>query len=116
MRQINSPDNFKTTHLSDDELKQKVIALGLRHSLATRWTSFVAVSTKIINKNPENTQDSQVPLPMVKGVGPKAYGQRSSMKMAQNFSGSSVPEPATWVGLLVISLAALALLIRRQRA
>ncbi len=116
MRQINSPNAFKTTHLSDDELKQKVIHLGLKHSLTTRWTSFVAVSKKIVNKNPQSSKDSQVPLPMVKGVGPKAYGQVAPMKMAQNFSGSSVPEPATWAGLLVISLAALALLRRRQRA
>ena len=98
MRQINSPNNFKTTHLSNDELKQKVIHLGLKHSLTTRWTSFVAVSRKVVNEKPETTKDSQVPLPMVKGVGPKAYGQSSPMKMAQNFSGSSVPEPATWAG------------------
>ena len=116
MRQINTPNNFRTTHLSDGELKLKVIELGLKHSLATRWTSFVAVSKKVVNDNPQNTRDSQVPLPMVKGVGPKAYGQGSPMKMAQNFSGSSVPEPATWAGLLVISLAALALLKRRRRA
>jgi Ca-activated chloride channel family protein len=115
MGQINSPNNFKTTHLSNDELKQKVIGLGLKHSLATRWTSFVAVSRKVVNEHPESAKDSKVPLPMVKGVGPKAYGKGSSMKMAQNFSGSSVPEPATWAGLLVISLAALALLKRRQR-
>ena len=116
MRQMSTPQNFKTTHLSDDELKQKVIDLGLKHSLATRWTAFVAVSQKIVNKNPQNTRDAQVPLPMVKGVGPKAYGKESPMKMAQNFAGSSVPEPATWAGLLVISLAALALLQRRKRA
>ena len=116
MGQINTPTNFRTTHLNDDELKEKVIDLGLTHSLATRWTSFVAVSQKVVNENPQNAEDSQVPLPMVKGVGPKAYGQESSMKMAQNFSGSSVPEPATWAGLLVISLAALALLKRRRRA
>jgi Ca-activated chloride channel homolog len=115
MRQINTPNNFRTTHLSDGELKLKVIELGLKHSLATRWTSFVAVSKKVVNENPQNTKDSQVPLPMVKGVGPKAYGEKSPMKMAQNFSGSSVPEPATWAGLLVISLAALALLKRRRR-
>ena len=115
MGQINSPNNFRTTHLSNDELKQKVINLGLKHSLTTRWTSFVAVSRKIVNENPQSSKDSQVPLPMVKGVGPKAYGKGSSMKMAQNFSGSSVPEPATWAGLLVISLAALAFLKRRQR-
>ena len=116
MGQINSPDAFKTTHLSDGELKQKVIDLGLKHSLATRWTSFVAVSRKVVNENPQSTLDSQVPLPMVKGVGPKAYNQGSSMRMAQNFSGSSVPEPATWAGLLVISLATLALLKRRKQA
>jgi len=116
MRQINTPNNFRTTHLSDGELKLKVIELGLKHSLATRWTSFVAVSKKVVNENPQNTRDSQVPLPMVKGVGPKAYSQGSPMKMTQNFSGSSVPEPATWAGLLVISLAALALLKRRRRA
>lgn len=116
MGQINSPNHFKTTHLSNDELKQKVIHLGLKHSLTTRWTSFVAVSQKIVNKNPESAKDSQVPLPLVKGVGPKAYGQTTPMKMAQNFSGSSVPEPATWAGLIVISLAALVLLKRRQRA
>ena len=116
MGQINSPNNFKTTHLSNDELKQKVIHLGLKHSLTTRWTSFVAVSRKVVNEKPEAARDSQVPLPMVKGVGPKAYGHESPMKMAQNFSGSSVPEPATWAGLIVISLAALLLLKRRQRA
>jgi Ca-activated chloride channel family protein len=116
MRQISSPNHFKTTHLSDDELKERVITLGLKHSLATRWTSFVAVSRKVVNEKPQNAEDSQVPLPMVKGVGPKAYGKESPMKMAQNFSGSSVPEPATWAGLLVISLAALALLKRRRQA
>jgi Ca-activated chloride channel family protein len=116
MRQMSTPKNFKTTHLSDDELKQKVIDLGLKHSLATRWTSFVAVSRKVVNENPQNAKDSQVPLPMVKGVGPKAYGEKSPMKMAQNFSGSSVPEPATWAGLFVISLAALVLLKHRRRA
>ena len=116
MREMNTPKNFKITHLSDDELKQKVIDLGLKYSLATRWTSFVAVSRKVVNENPQNAKDSQVPLPMVKGVGPKAYGEKSPMNMAQNFSGSSVPEPATWAGLLVISLAALALLKRRRRA
>jgi Ca-activated chloride channel homolog len=116
MGQINAPNAYKTTHFSDDKLKGKVIHLGLKHSLATRWTSFVAVSRKVVNEKPEDVKDSQVPLPMVKGVGPKAYGQSAPMKMAQNFSGSSVPEPATWAGLLVISLAALMLLKRHQRA
>ena len=116
MRQINSPNGFKTTSLNDNQLKQKVIELGLHHSLATRWTSFVAVSQKVVNEHPEQTQDAQVPLPMVKGVGPKAYGHPSSFKVAQNFSGSSVPEPETWAGLIVITLAALLYFRRRQAA
>ncbi len=116
MGQINSPDAFKTTHLSDDALKQKVIDLGLKHSLATRWTSFVAVSTKIVNKNPENAQDSQVPLHRVKGVGPEAYGHAASKKFVQNFPGGSAPEPATWAGLLVLGLVALAWFRRRRLA
>ncbi len=118
MGQINTPDALKTSLLSDDELKQKVILLGLKHSLATRWTSFVAVSRSIVNANPENAEDSQVPLPMVKGVTAKAYGEVSPYKMAQNFSGSSVPEPPMWAGmilmsLMVLSLAAMAVLRRR---
>jgi Ca-activated chloride channel family protein len=114
MDQINTPITFKTTQLSNDELKEKVITLGLTHSLATRWTSFVAVSQTIVNKNPENANDASVPLPMVKGVGPKAYGQVVSTKFAQNFAGNSAPEPATWAGLLVILLAALIFYKRRQ--
>ncbi len=114
MDQINTPYTFRTTQLGDDELKEKVIVLGLTHSLATRWTSFVAVSKKIVNEQPENAKDSGVPLPMVKGVGPKAYGQGASIKMAQNFTGNSAPEPATWAGLMVIGLAVLAFYKRRQ--
>lgn len=116
MRQMNTPTTFKTTHLDNDQLKQKVIELGLNHSLATRWTSFVAVSRKVVNEHPEGTVDSQVPLPMVKGVTPKAYGQPTPYRVAQNFSGSSVPEPATWAGMIGIALMALLLLKRRQRA
>ncbi|MDH5763992.1 MAG: VIT and VWA domain-containing protein [Nitrospinota bacterium] len=104
MGQINAPDAFKTTSLNNDELKQKVIELGLKHSLATRWTSFVAVSRKIVNANPQNAKDSKVPLPMVKGVGPKAYGEAPPMRMAQNFSGSSVPEPPIWAGMILMFL------------
>jgi Ca-activated chloride channel family protein len=104
MGQINAPDAFKTTSLNNDELKQKVIELGLKHSLATRWTSFVAVSRKIVNANPQNAKDSKVPLPMVKGVSPKAYGEAPPMRMAQNFSGSSVPEPPIWAGMILMFL------------
>jgi Ca-activated chloride channel family protein len=126
MRQINTPTALKNTKLNNHELKQEVINLGLKHSLATRWTSFIAVSQKVVNDNPEEAVDSLVPLPMVKGVTSKAYGTTSKihamkkakphMQLAQNFHGNAVPEPSTWAGLLIITLAAITFFMRRKTA
>jgi len=126
MRQINTPTYLKNSKLNNTELKQEVINLGLKHSLVTRWTSFIAVSHKVVNDNPEESVDSQVPLPMVKGVTKQAYGKKSkihaikgaspNMQMAQNFMGNSVPEPSTWAGLLIIFLGALTFLMYRRGA
>ncbi len=115
MNQMNLPMSIKTTSLSDTELKEKVIQLGLNYSLMTRWTSFVAVSKAIVNPNPEQSKDSQVPLPMVKGVGPKAYGQPKTVVLAQNFSGGSTPEPTTWASLLLVSLLFFAFMSRKVK-
>ncbi|MEO1459263.1 MAG: VWA domain-containing protein, partial [Pseudomonadota bacterium] len=54
-------------------LKAEVTRLGLEHALATRWTSFVAVSERVVNAQPKVTVDGQVPLPMPDGVPPTAY-------------------------------------------
>ncbi|TAL34594.1 MAG: VWA domain-containing protein [Alphaproteobacteria bacterium] len=114
MRLINMPPAFRPKGFSDDTLKDKVISLGLDFNLVTRWTSFVAVSTKIVNEHPELAENTNVPLPMVKGVTQKAYG--SSMMQMASFSGGSVPEPSTIAGLAVISaLGLFALWRRRQR-
>ena len=94
MHEINTPDTFKKIKLSDDELKHKVTDLGLKYSLATRWTSFVAVSRKVVNHSPENSKDAPIPLPMVKGITYKAYPSI----LAGNMVGHSVPEPATVAG------------------
>jgi Ca-activated chloride channel homolog len=100
MRLKNTPTNLRNTKISDKEIIGKVIKLGLKYSLVTKWTSFVAVSRKIINPNPGNASNTQVPLPKVKGVTYKAYGNI----YAQNFAGSSVPEPQTIFGLILIIL------------
>ena len=84
--------------LSDAALKQRVTKLGLDWSLVTRWTSFVAVSQKIYNSNPGQAPDSQVPLPMVKGVTAKAYPSAAPV-----FVGAGAPEPETWLGLALIA-------------
>lgn len=107
MRHINTPEYVRTSDDSEDALKEKVVKLGLDFSLMTKWTSFVAVSEKIVNKAPNKTAQKGVALPMVKGVSMKAY--------AGNFSGGSVPEPATTGGLIIMGGAAFAALRRRRK-
>ena len=93
MRQLNTP----TKQFSDDELKFKVTTLGLNHSLATKWTSFVAVSRRVVNPQPEITPDTTVPLPMVKGTTKNAYpssGKANSTKMASAAPATGTSGPA----------------------
>ncbi len=60
----------------NNRLKSEIIDLGLKHALVTQWTSFVAVDEKIVNKQPEDTETSNVPLPKVAGVENSAYGEQ----------------------------------------
>lgn len=124
MRQINTPSHMRAAEASDDLLKAKVVDLGLSHALATKWTSFVAVSKKVVNRNPSIAKEAQVPLPMVKGVTAKAYGEVANAAlnaaisptiMAQNFQGSSVPEPEHLGTLVVMALAGWLATRRRKR-
>jgi Ca-activated chloride channel family protein len=108
MRHIQTPFELRTPRVANDDLKEQVIKLGLDFSLMTKWTSFVAVSEKIVNKDPKDNKTTAVPLPKVKGVSQLAYSNN-------NFSGGSVPEPATTGGLIVLGGAAAAALKRRKR-
>jgi Ca-activated chloride channel family protein len=136
MRQLNAkrhqqPWNGSNKRFSDDELKFKVTTLGLDHSLATKWTSFVAVSRRVVNPQPEITPEAQVSLPMVKGVNTKAYpssvsilGGRKVIKannntpsiLGTNMAANSIPEPETVAGLLILMVSGFAVmgLIRRR--
>ncbi len=115
MRQINTPYHIRAAGgIADTELKAKVTDLGLNFALTTQWTSFVAVSEKIVNAHPEQAEHRNVPLPMVKGVTAKAYGDENDqpavtanaqpMTLAQNFAGSSAPEPSSVAGLFIIAV------------
>lgn len=125
MRQINTPYHIRTNRdIADNELKNKVTELGLNFSLTTQWTSFVAVSEKIVNQHPEQAEHSNIPLPMVKGVTAKAYGDNAQpsvtataqpMMLAQNFSGSSAPEPSTLAGLFIITVMGVWTCYRRRQ-
>ena len=131
MRQLNTRNNGRNRKFSDDELKFKVTTLGLDHSLATKWTSFVAVSRRVVNPQPEITPEAQVSLPMVKGVNTKAYpssvsilGGRKVIKannntpsiLGTNMAANSIPEPETVAGLLILMVSGFAAmwLIRRR--
>ena len=130
MRQLNTKSSGSNKKFSDDELKFKVTTLGLDHSLATKWTSFVAVSKRVVNPQPEMTPEVQVPLPMVKGVKTTAYpssvsilGGRKVIKatntpsiLGNNMVANSIPEPETVAGLLILMVSGFAAmwLIRRR--
>ena len=115
MRQINTPKAMKVSGLSNEELEFKVTTLGLNHSLATRWTSFVAVPRRVVNPNPGITPNRKVPLPMVKGTTTNAYPPSISI-LGEDMAGNSTPEPATVMGMFIIGAAGLIALwvIRRK--
>ncbi|MEE4011578.1 VIT and VWA domain-containing protein [Roseibium sp. FZY0029] len=83
---------------TDTQLKQEIVDLGLTYSLQTRFTSFVAVSEKVVNGAPGATSHRNVPLPQVAGVSTNAYP-------SLNLSGSSAPEPEGIFGLMLVLLA-----------
>jgi Ca-activated chloride channel family protein len=98
------PESRRLSGMHDDHLKQTITDIGLDFSLVTKWTAFVAVTERIYNSAPETTKQTQVPLPMVKGVTKKAYGNISSSSHTQAFHGNSAPEPNVYISMVLLSL------------
>ena len=143
MHELMVPQGLRTSGLADTALKAAVTDLGLKFSLVTQWTSFVAVSERRVNADPASARDSNVPLPMVKGVEPSAYpsaarqpglggsriipaapaagGQlieaRAPMVPSSQpaFSGGAAPEPEQLAGLALVALLLLWRLRRLSR-
>ena len=123
MRDYTRPHSLRQSELEAEILKRKVTDLGLAYSLTTQWTSFVAVSEKVVNGTPQATRTAAVPLPMVKGITGKAYPRKRTVsfspppgqRASRNFGGSPAPEPELIGGLAVLTLAGLASLARRRR-
>lgn len=107
MRMLNTPFEVRYPKIMDDEIKDAIVKLGLDYSLMTKWTSFIAVSEKIVNKAPKQTKDKNIALPKVKGITKMAY--------KNNFSGGSVPEPATTGAFLVLGGAGLSALRQKKK-
>jgi Ca-activated chloride channel family protein len=93
----------------DRQLERDITDLGLTYSLQSRFTSFVAVSEKVVNEAPETATSRNVPLPQVSGVSTQAYP-------SLNLSGSSAPEPEGVLGVMMILLALAARFRRQLRA
>ncbi|MDQ8205287.1 VIT domain-containing protein [Pelagicoccus sp. SDUM812003] len=87
----------------DDQRVEEVTRLGLKHSLLTKYTSFVAVDREIRNLSGGDPAKIKQALPLPKG-------------MAPGFVGSSVPvtpEPEMWALMGLVLVAVTWILVRR---
>lgn len=88
-----TPPEQRPDGMNDQALQTAVTRLGLGYSIATRWTSFVAVSRRIYNETPDTAANADVAVPQVAGISTLAYG-------GPTMSGGAAPEPGLWLGLL----------------
>jgi Ca-activated chloride channel family protein len=98
MHSFITPVPLRADMVSNSHLQAAVTELGLNYGLATRWTSFVAVSRQVYNPQPGNSADAQVALPQVAGVSQHAYTQPA-------LTGFGTPEPGMLLSLLTALLA-----------
>ena len=120
MRMRAMPFERRASRMSDREIEAEVTSLGLSHSLVSEWTSFLAVSRKVVNTEPDTAQNAAVPLPQVAGVTERAYGNVATRQAhpgtdVARLKGGSTPEPPLLIGVGILLLAGLVGLFRRQR-
>lgn len=72
-RKIQQLDDYRYIGSSDDAITREITALGLKYSLLTNYTSFVAIDEVITNRDQGLTSVKQ-PLPMPAGVEDSAIG------------------------------------------
>ncbi len=87
-----------------DAFSRQITDLGLKYSLLTAYTSFIAVDQVVRNPAPQDAATVNQPSPLPEGVSNLAVGAEVP----------STPEPATW-GAMMVLLSVLALLARRAR-
>jgi Ca-activated chloride channel family protein len=97
--------------LSDQEtleggtaFKERITELGLKYSLLTQYTSFIAVDKVVRNLAPQDGAQVNQPLPLPQGVSELALGAEVP----------STPEPES-LGAIAVVLSMLAMLRRRAR-
>lgn len=103
----------RIAQLSDQEAldggsakRDEITALGLRYSLLTQYTSFIAVDERVRTSEAATKVDQPLPLP--EGVSELAVGAQVGAAVP------STPEPAAWLSLLVVVVLVGVALARRQ--
>lgn len=92
-----------------DAFKQRITELGLKYSLLTQYTSFIAVDKVVRNPVPQSAASVNQPSPLPKGVSELAVGGATL-----GAEVPSTPEPET-LGAIAVVLSMLAMLRRRAR-
>ena len=119
MRKLAIPAASRGRSWSDTAIEEKVTNLGLVHALVTQWTSFVAVTEKIVNRSPVDAVDADVPLHKVEGITGKAYGVRAQPPMpgqqAMKFTGGATPEPHVVIAMAMLLVLAWWMLMAGNR-
>ena len=85
--------------------KAAITDLGLRYSLLTQYTSFIAIDQVVRNSNPALTPTVDKPSPLPEGVSALAVGAEVP----------STPEPAAWLALLVVMGIVVATVVTQRR-
>jgi Ca-activated chloride channel family protein len=81
----------------DDKRVAEVTDLGLKYSLLTTYTSFIAADTEVVNTGGRQTTVKQ-PLPLPQGVSEYAVGGRTRAKVAAPYAMSPM-SPSAMPGL-----------------
>ncbi len=84
-KRIAELDDYNT--LFNEDVKDSVIALGLRYHLATKYTSFVAVDQAVVNRDGAMRMVKQ-PLPMPQNVNNSAVGAEAEVKERTTYKPS----------------------------
>lgn len=87
-----------------DAYSKAITELGLKYSLLTQYTSFLAVDQVVRNLASQDSASVNQPSPLPQGVENTALGAEVP----------STPEPATW-GAMAVTLSVLAMLATRRR-
>lgn len=85
--------------------KEGITTLGLKYSLLTQYTSFIAIDQRVRNSNPALATPVDQPLPLPQGVSELAIGAQVP----------STPEPAAWLALLLVLGIVVATVVAHRR-